>query len=126
MGKKKKVVRLTKVEAVARLDKMIPVLYRNIVNAIYIEATMETGNCIVQKMPDKAFPGAEAFNVIMQSLAVDLAMHLARLYDLGTRNRHINSRDVHQSPSRCTSCVRYGARRSSKFVPGTGFPMIIA
>ncbi|MBB3745685.1 MULTISPECIES: hypothetical protein [Rhizobium] len=52
MAKKKKVVRLSKADAIARLDKMMPILYRNVVNAIRIEATMEAGNAIVQAMPN--------------------------------------------------------------------------
>jgi hypothetical protein len=98
MVKKKKQVLLNKADAIARLDKMIPILYRNVVNAIRIEATMEAGNAIVRTMPHKAFPGADAFNAIMQSLAFDLAMHLARLYDVGNRNRPVNARDVASIP----------------------------
>ncbi|NKL87327.1 hypothetical protein [Rhizobium leguminosarum] len=98
MATKKKRVRLSKADAIARLDKMMPILYRNIVNAIRIEATMEAGNAIVQAMPNKTLPGADAFNTIMQSLAFDLAMHLARLYDVGNRNRPVNSRDVASIP----------------------------
>lgn len=96
MAKKKFL--LSKADAIARLDRMIPILYRNVVNAIRIEATMEVGNSIIQTMPDKAFPGADAFNAIMQSLAFDLAMHLARLYDIGNRNRPVNNRDVASIP----------------------------
>lgn len=96
--KKKKRVLLTKNEAMTRVDKMIPILYRNVVNALRIEATMETGNALIQSMDDKSFPGADAFNTIMQSLAFDLAMHLARLYDVGVRSRHVNSRDVASIP----------------------------
>ncbi|MBX5212337.1 hypothetical protein [Rhizobium sp. NZLR11] len=98
MAKKKKLVLLSTIDAMARLDRMMPILYRNIVNAIRIEATMEAGNSIIPTMPDKAFPGAHAFNAIMQSLAFDLAMHLARLYDVGNRNRPVNSRDVASIP----------------------------
>ena len=98
MGKKKKVVRLSRADAVARLDRMMPILHRNVVNALRIEATMETGNTLIQTMPDKQFPGAGAFNTVMQSLALDLAMHLARLYDVGAQRVHVNKRDVASIP----------------------------
>ncbi|WFS02400.1 hypothetical protein [Rhizobium tumorigenes] len=98
MASKKKRVLISKAEAIARLDRMMPILYRNIVNAIHIEATMEAGNTMIQAMPNKAIPGALAFNTIMQSLAFDLSMHLARLYDVGVRSRHVNARDVASIP----------------------------
>ncbi|MDP9572378.1 UNVERIFIED_ORG: hypothetical protein J2W66_002871 [Agrobacterium larrymoorei] len=116
--KKRKRVLLTRDAAIERLDQMMPILYRNAVNAIRIEATMEAANDIVQAMPDKAFPGALAFNAIMQSLAFDLAMHLARLYDVGVRSRPINSRDVASIPlavrllrqKRCKTFLKKRAR----------------
>ncbi|RJG43724.1 hypothetical protein [Mesorhizobium sp. DCY119] len=122
MAKKKKRVLLSKADAIARLDKMMPILYRNVVNAIRIEATMEAGNSVVQAMPDKAFPGADAFNTIMQSLAFDLAMHLARLYDVGSRNRPVNSRDVASIPLavrllRQKRCQRELKARARKWLP---------
>lgn len=118
MAKKKKTVLLSKADAIARLDTMIPILYRNIVNAIRIEATMEAGNALIQTLPEKALPGADAFNTIMQSLAFDLAMHLARLYDVGNRSRHANERDVASIPlairllrqKRCRTALKARAR----------------
>jgi hypothetical protein len=98
MPKKKKPVLLTKKEALARLDAMMPVLHRNILNALRIEATMETGNSLIQTLDDKNLPGADAFNAIMQSLAFDLAMHVSRLYDVGVKSRHVNARDVASIP----------------------------
>lgn len=118
MGKKKKRVLLTTNGAIARLDAMMPIIYRNVVNAIRIETTMEEANSIVQSLPDKRFPGALAFNAIMQSLAFDLAMHLARLYDVGNRNRPVNGRDVASIPlavrllrqKRCQTALKLRAR----------------
>jgi hypothetical protein len=98
MAKRRKVVRISTAQAVSRLDMMIPVLYRNVVNAIRIEATMEAGNALVQTLTEKSFPGADAFNCIMQSLALDLAMHLARLYDIGVHNVPVNKRDIASIP----------------------------
>ncbi|CAN7455093.1 hypothetical protein [Mesorhizobium caraganae] len=98
MAKKKKRVTISTTEAVKRLDTMIPILYRNIQNALLIEAVLEVGNDIVGGMTDRTLPGARAFNRIMNSLAYDLAMHLSRLYDVGNRSRHVNRRDVASIP----------------------------
>ncbi|MBY3063319.1 hypothetical protein HFO74_07675 [Rhizobium laguerreae] len=122
MAKKKKVL-LSNADAIARLDMMIPILYRNIVNAIRTEATMEAGNALIPNLPN-ALPGALAFNAIMQSLAFDLAMHLARLYDVGNRNRHVNSRDVASIPLtirllRQKRCQRELRARARNWIPGS-------
>ena len=106
-------------DAIARIDRMIPLLYQNIVNALRIEATMEAGNKIVQGLPDKQVAGAEAYNTIMQSLAFDLSMHLARLYDVGTKHRPVNQRDVASIPllvrllrqERCKKTLMLRARK---------------
>lgn len=84
---------------------------------------MEVGNAIIQDMPDKAFPGALAFNAIMQSLAFDLAMHLARLYDVGSRRRPVNSRDVASIPLavrllRQKRCQKELMLRARDWIPG--------
>lgn len=123
MGKKRKRHTITTAEAVGRIDSMIPILYRNVVNAIRIEATLEAGNDIVGSMADKSFAGAGAYNAIKQSLGYDLAMHLARLYDIGTRSRHPNTRDVASIPllvrllrqKRCQDALKSRAR---EWVPG--------
>lgn len=96
--KPKKPVRISNAEALRRLDSMSPILFKNIQSALRIEATMIVGNDIVGNLSDKGFPGAGAYNCIMRSLAYDLAMHLARLFDLGIRNRHVNRRDVASIP----------------------------
>jgi hypothetical protein len=95
---KKKKVRINTRQAVERLDKMIPILFQNLQNALLIEATMEAGNNIVGQMPDRSFPGARSYSRIMRSLAFDLAMHLARLYDKGARTRHDNEKDIASIP----------------------------
>ncbi|UVK53414.1 hypothetical protein DBIPINDM_006906 [Mesorhizobium sp. AR02] len=118
MTKRKKRATITTTGAISRLDRMIPILYRNVVNAIRIEATMEAGNEVVGLMPDKTFAGADAYNVIKQSLGYDLAMHLARLYDVGNRNRPANKRDVASIPlavrllrqKRCHAALKARAR----------------
>lgn len=123
MAKRKKRVLLSKAAAIARLDTMMPILYRNIVNAIRIEATMEAGNALVPSLPNEGLPGANAFNAIMRSLAVDLAMHLSRLYDVGNRSRHVNNRDVASIPLairllRQKRCQRELKARARNWLPG--------
>lgn len=123
MPRKKKRTTITTDEAVARIDKMVPILHRNVINAIRIEATMEAGNDVIGSMKDKSFAGAGAYNTIKQSLGYDLSMHLARLYDIGTRSRHPNSRDVASIPllvrllrqKRCQAALKLRARN---WVPG--------
>lgn len=96
--KKGKNNRITNAEALKRLDSMSPILFKNIDSALRIEATMIVGNDIVGEMLDRNIPGASAFNCIMHSLACDLAMHLARLFDSGARRIHANKRDVASIP----------------------------
>ncbi|MBX5272621.1 hypothetical protein HJB99_28835 [Rhizobium sp. NLR17b] len=118
MARKKKRSTLTTAEAVARLDRMLPILRRNVINALRIEATLEAGNNVVGSMEDRSIPGAGTYNTIKQSLGYDLAMHLARLYDVGTRHRHPNERDVASIPlmvrllrqRRCQAALRNRAR----------------
>lgn len=98
-------------EALDRLIKMMPLVLANIEQALRIEATLEAGNKIIGAMPDRQFPGAQAYNVIKVSLAFDLALHLARLFDarpIRFRNRrsgkleyagkHPNARDEASIP----------------------------
>ncbi|MBB2969814.1 hypothetical protein [Mesorhizobium sp. RMAD-H1] len=84
--------------AVAKLDRMMPILEKNIVGALMIEVTLEAGNDIVLAMPDKDIPGADAYNQIRHSLSFDLAMHLARLFDKGSGRYHANNKDTASIP----------------------------
>lgn len=98
-------------EALDRLIKMMPLIRANIEQALRIEATLEAGNKVVGDMPDRQFPGAQAYNVIKASLTSDLALHIARLFDarpLRYRNqksgkleyagKHPNARDEASIP----------------------------
>lgn len=123
MAKKKKRAIISTSEAVARIDKMIPVLYENIRSAIYIEATLEEGNRIVGDLEDRSFPGAIAFNRLMRSLSHDLALHLSRLYDRGSLKFPANKRDVVSIPLlarllRQKRCQRILRKRAREWLPG--------
>lgn len=97
-SKRKKPVTISTNEALSKIDRMMPILYNNIYNAIRIEATLEAGNDLVGSLKDKSISGAEAYNTIKNSLSFDLAMHLSRLFDVGVRRKHPNKRDVASIP----------------------------
>ncbi|MEQ1519665.1 MAG: hypothetical protein ABL936_00165 [Aestuariivirga sp.] len=84
--------------ALAKLDRMMPLLESNIVGVLKIEATLEVGNDIVLKMPDKDIPGVGAYNIIQYSLSSDLAMHIACLFDKGSVRYHANRKDAASIP----------------------------
>lgn len=107
--------------ALARLDRMMPILKMNIEGALRIEATLEAGNDIIQKMPDKAVPGAGAYNTIRDCLSFDLAMYLARLFEKAGQ-RHANKRDAASIPLmirllRQKRCRRMLAQRARNWEP---------
>lgn len=79
--KRKKPIVLKNGEALDRLIKMMPLIRANVEQALRIEATLEAGNATVGKMDTRDVPGAGAYNTIKVSLAFDLALHLARLFD---------------------------------------------
>lgn len=108
--------------ALAKLDRMIPILKTNIEGALRIEATLEAGNDIVRKMPDKAIPGAQAYNTIRNCLAFDLSMHLARLFDKGSKHYPANKKDAASIPLmirllRQKRCQRMLADRARNWSP---------
>ncbi|MEO5756729.1 MAG: hypothetical protein ABIQ51_07715 [Mesorhizobium sp.] len=111
--------------AVAKLDQMMPILERNIIGALMVEATLEAGNDTIRDLPDKDFPGAVAYNQIWRSLGFDLAMHLARLFDKGSRNFHANDKDAASIPlmirlTRQKRCRRALAARMRNSDPALG------
>ncbi len=119
--KKKKRNVISAKAALAKLDRMIPILETNIVGALKIEATLEAGNDLVGRMSDTEIPGVGAYNTIKECLSFDLAMHLARLFDRGNRHRHANTKDAASIPlmirllrqKRCRRALAKNARNSS-------------
>lgn len=98
MAKKNKTNVIGTKAALAKLDRMMPILEKNVLGALRIEATLEVGNDTIRKMTDKDIPGAGAYNTIKQSLSFDLAMHIARLFDKGSGRYHANHKDAASIP----------------------------
>lgn len=123
MPKKKKPNVISPKAALAKLDRMMPLLESNIVGVLKIEATLEIGNAIVLKMPDKDIPGVGAYNIIQHSLSFDLAMHIARLFDKGSGRYHANQKDAASIPlmirllrqKRCKRMLADRARKGTNF-----------
>ena len=69
--------------AIARLDEMIPLVERELRRAIDVEAAMETANDAIASgnLEGKSFEGALCYNTIANSLALHLALTLAKLFE---------------------------------------------
>jgi hypothetical protein len=81
MGKKR--VRISREDAVIRLDGMIEHIYRDVRVGIGVEAALETGNAIVMnELRDKPMDGTECYNTIHQSNTLFLALTLAKLFEM--------------------------------------------
>lgn len=79
----KKLVRISRKDAVKRLDAMIEYIYRDVRVGIGVEAALETGNAIVMnELRDKQMDGAECYNTIRQSNTLFLALTLAKLFEM--------------------------------------------
>lgn len=109
-------------EAIARIDKMMPLLHRNIASAIRIEAVLVAGNELTGRMQTRSFIGASAYNTIARSLAYDLAIHLARLYDVSRMKQPASRQDVASIPFlvrllRQKRCQKALSRRARHWYP---------
>ena len=66
---------------------------------MYIECALEAANRLIGENKPKFSDGAGCYNNgVRQSLLLNLAITLARLYDEGTKSRHVNDRDVASIP----------------------------
>lgn len=96
--RRRKPVTITRGEAVRRLGGMVRAIHRDVAIALAAEAALETANAIIVATPDIERPGAVTYETVAQSLVLNLAMSLARLYDTGSRLRHPNRRDLASIP----------------------------
>jgi hypothetical protein len=96
--KRRKPVTIKRGEAVRRLGGMLKVIYRDALMVLAAEAALETANDIVMASPDAERPGPVTYKTVAQSLELNLAMSLARLYDPGSKNWHPNKRDLASIP----------------------------
>lgn len=96
--RRRKRVVISQAEAVRRLEFMVLRIEEDVRIGLRAEATLEAANDIVMAAPRKERPGALAYRTISQSLALNLAISLARLFDLGSKRRHPNKRDIASIP----------------------------
>jgi hypothetical protein len=96
--KRRKRVVISQAEAVQRLEIMVPRIEEDVKIGLWAEATLEAANEIVLATPRLKRPGALAYRTISKSLALNLAVSLARLFDPGSRRWHPNKRDIASIP----------------------------
>lgn len=80
---KKRIERLTAADAIGRLDKMMPLVVRDVEIAIQVEAGLETANALVMSdaLRNVRFYGAGSFNATQLSMSNFLAIVLAKLFE---------------------------------------------
>jgi hypothetical protein len=126
--KRRKPIVISRTEAVRRLQAMVLRIEKDVKIALWAEATLEAANDIVTATPGRALPGAQTYNTISQSLTLNLAISLARLYDPGMRNRHPNKHDIASLPlivrllkqQRCQKVLVERARSWMPHMPSFG------
>jgi len=80
-AQKRKRKTISRAEAVKRLGAMVKAINRDLERALAIEATLEEANRVVIATPDQIRPGPDTYATITGSLATDLAITLARLFE---------------------------------------------
>ncbi|MBX9910073.1 MAG: hypothetical protein K2Z25_15330 [Beijerinckiaceae bacterium] len=120
--RRRKPVTITRSEAVRRLGGMVKAIHRDVAIVLATEAALETANAIIVATPDIERPGAVTYETVAQSLVLNLAMSLARVYDEGSRLRHPNKRELASIPliARLLSqkrCQDELARRARQWTP---------
>lgn len=84
----KRAERLTLGEAVVRIEKMYPLILREIELAVAEYGALESANeIVVSELKGVQFPGADTYNVIAQTIAHSLALRLAKLLEVPTIRR---------------------------------------
>ena len=96
--RRKKPVVISRADAIKRLEMMVRRIEEDVKIGLWAEATLEAANEIVMATPDQERPGALAYRTISNSLALNIAISLARLFDPGSRRRHPNKRDIASIP----------------------------
>ncbi|MGP1252939.1 MAG: AbiU2 domain-containing protein [Kiloniellales bacterium] len=95
---KRKLATLTCAEAVERLDNMVELVADDLKMVLWTEAVLESANDIIRSSPNRKFPGAPAYEVIANSLAINLTISLARLFDPGSKRFKDNKKDIASIP----------------------------
>ena len=124
----KKIKRLNLDEAVGRLDEMIRLVDIDVQVALRTEAALEAANQIVMgDLRDVKFYGADCYNAVQQSMAIFLAITLAKLFETPSLRRmskgtRFNKSDVASIPlmirllkqKRCRASL---SKRASDWTP---------
>jgi AbiU2 len=97
---RKRSQRLSNSEARRRVCVMLPLLLKDVQLAIALEAALESANEALQSLerPDRSFWGSNCYDLITQSLVLELAIVLARLFDVGAKKRHPNTKNIASIP----------------------------
>jgi len=93
----KKRVTITREDAVRRIDYMIGPILENVEIALATNAAFQSANDIVWSIR-KGGDEAHFYRAIMGSLALNLALTVARLFDPGSKRFHTNKRSVASIP----------------------------
>ena len=89
--------------AIDRIDKMIPLIIENVRIAIKLESALDTGNEVIREIRGDAehgphWYGANCYNTVINSVTLNLALTLAKLFDPGAKRMRPNKRDVASIP----------------------------
>ena len=85
-------------EAMRRVKAIMEMLVYDTERAIAVRETMEVANRILPPaLKDRTFEGAGAYNMMMNALAMDLALNVARLFDF-TKDRPLKGQDKASIP----------------------------
>jgi hypothetical protein len=126
--KKKKIKRLKRSEAIERLDDMMRLIRIDVEVALATEAALEAANeAVMGDLQDVQFYGADCYNAVKQSMAIFLAVTLAKLFETpGLRGQakatRFNGSDVASIPlmirllrqERCRSAL---LKRAANWTP---------
>jgi len=127
--KRKKPTTISLAAAMKRIDDMIKLVVDNVRAVISLEAMFETGNAEIGALRNGAdrgprWYGANCYNVVIHSVTLNMALTLARLFDLGVRSKHRNKRDVASIPlllglvkqKRCREALSQRARGGTPLI----------
>ena len=89
---------ISRTEAVRRLERMVEQIELDLKTALWAEAVLEPENDLVVGEPNREYPGADAYNTIRESLAVNLPLSLSRLFDNGFKSTRPNNKDLASIP----------------------------
>lgn len=89
---------ISRTKAVRRLEQMVEQIELDLKTALWAEAVLESANDLVVGDPNREYLGADAYNTIRESLAVNLSLSLARLFDNGFKSIRPNNKDLASIP----------------------------